>query len=229
MTLPKIKVCGVTQAADLEALAQLGVDTVGINLVSTSKRFVPLNKAVELALAAKKLRLTTVAVVMNPIPEKLTQICTAVDWDFVQLHGEEAPLLAMQCRGISIIKAVAWNGLAEQEQLVSDWRTACDSQGMVAGSTSRLVAFLLDAYAPGVGGGTGTVARWDLIYPRPDLLKGWPIILAGGLSPLNVNQAIASTKVDGVDVASGVEESPGLKSRILVQQFVAGARQGFAS
>lgn len=229
MKIPKVKVCGVTQAADLKHLADFGVDTVGINLVSTSKRYVKLHTAVDLAKAARDLDLSTVAVVMNPLDTELAQICDRFDWDFIQLHGAELPLLAKHCGGRSIIKAVGWSGLEEQQQLVKTWQDACDADRRVFDSASTLACFLLDAYAPGVGGGTGTVARWDLVFPRPDYLQGWPLVLAGGLTVHNVRQAIASTRVDGVDVASGVEEMPGIKSRSLIQQFAEEALQGFAS
>jgi phosphoribosylanthranilate isomerase len=229
MKIPRIKVCGVTQEADLRWLADSGVDTIGINLVSTSKRYVSLSRGIELARVARELNLQTVAVVMNPAVEELHRVCTQYPWDFVQLHGQELPMLANHCCGVSIIKAVAWNGMDEQQQLVQAWRQDSDQERFVAGSTSRLAAFLLDAYAPGQGGGSGMVARWDLVQPRPAVLQDWPLILAGGLTPQNICQAIAATRVDGVDVASGIEESPGRKSRHLTEQFVVEAQRGFAS
>lgn len=228
--LPKIKVCGVTSIEDLGLLQSAGVDSVGINLVRTSKRFVPIELANELAAHAKSLGLTRVAVVMDPTGDELLQIVRNVALDFMQLHGHEPPAIASCCEGVPILKAVAWSGLDEQENLVRQWTAACDENPAhpVHGSRSRLAGFLLDAHAPGVGGGTGQRARWDLVFPRPSCLQGWPVILAGGLTPENVEAAIGQTRADGVDTASGVELSPGRKSGELVTNFAEGARRGFS-
>lgn len=229
LQLPKIKVCGVTSIEDLGLLQSAGVDSVGINLVRSSKRFVPIELAIELAAHAKTLGLTTVAVVMDPTGDELLQIVRNLALGFVQLHGHEPPTIANFCEGVPVLKAVAWSGLDEQENLVRQWTAACDENPAqpVHGSRSRLAGFLLDAHAPGVGGGTGQRARWDLVFPRPSCLEGWPVILAGGLTPENVEDAIGQTQVDGVDTASGVELSPGRKSAELVTKFAEGARRGF--
>ncbi len=207
-----------------------GVDSVGINLVRTSKRYVPIELAIELAAHAKSLSLTTVAVVMDPTGDELHQIVRNLALDFIQLHGHELPTIASFCNGVSILKAVGWSGLDEQESIVRQWTAACDENPTrpVAGSESHLAGFLLDAHAPGVGGGTGQRARWDLIFPRPSCLQGWQVMLAGGLTAENVEAAIEQTRADGVDTASGVELSPGLKSGELVAKFADGARRGFS-
>lgn len=228
--LPKIKVCGVTCIEDLVLLQNAGIDSVGINLVPNSKRFVPIELAIELACHAKTLGLTTVAVVMDPTGDELNNLVRNLSVDFIQLHGHEPPTIAICCEGIPIVKAVAWSGLEEQENLVQQWTSACGeiAEKPVLGSSSHLAGFLLDAHAPGVGGGTGQRARWDLIFPRPSCLQGWRVLLAGGLTPENVNDAIGQTRADGVDTASGVELSPGRKSAELVTKFAEGARRGFS-
>lgn len=229
LQLPKIKICGVTSVEDLDFLQSAGVDSVGINLVPSSKRFVPIELANELTARAKSLGLTTVAVVMDPTGDELNQILRNLTFDFIQLHGQESPTIARFCAGVPILKAVAWSGLAEQENLVRQWTAACNENPAlpVHGSRSRLAGFLLDAHAPGVGGGTGQRARWDLVFPRPICFQGWPVILAGGLTPGNVEDAIEQTRADGVDTASGVELSPGRKSPELVAKFADEARRGF--
>ncbi len=102
---------------DLGVLQLAGVDSVGINLVRTSKRYVPIELAIELAAHAKSLSLTTVAVVMDPTGDELHQIVRNLALDFIQLHGHELPTIASFCNGVSILKAVGWSGLDEQESI----------------------------------------------------------------------------------------------------------------
>jgi phosphoribosylanthranilate isomerase len=90
-------------------------------------------------------------------------------------------------------------------------------------------AVLLDAYAPGAYGGTGQIVDWNVVRNERDLLMGLPVILAGGLTPENVAEAIATAQPDAVDVASGVESSPGKKDPDKVRRFVDEARRAFAS
>lgn len=230
--LPQTKVCGITRASDLRNLSANGVDAVGLNLVPSSKRHVSLAKATELAVQARELGLTTVAVVMDPTKAALLEICKAFAWDFVQLHGTEKPAIADACGDIAIIKASGWSGRPDEELLLKNWSQAFwadrnTPEGSVGKKT--LAGFLLDAYAPNQGGGTGQLARWDLIYPRTGVLQGWPIMLAGGLTADNVAAAIQATRCDGVDTASGVESAPGIKSADKVRRYAAEAQLGFDS
>jgi len=235
ISIPRIKICGVTQPSDLEYLAQSGVDTVGINLVSTSRRFVDLVRAKELAELAKALGLQTAAVLMNPAAQQITDVASLTEWDFLQLHGSEEPEIAQHCQGIPIIKAVSCNGRPGEFDLAIRWlaRSYPSRKTEAAGSGSRaistLACLLVDAYAPVHGGGTGQLARWDLLWPRPPQIVGVPMILAGGLTPDNVCSAIIQTRCDGVDTASGVESSPGHKSRKLVAGFSQQAQAGFSA
>jgi phosphoribosylanthranilate isomerase len=89
-------------------------------------------------------------------------------------------------------------------------------------------AVLLDAYAPGAYGGTGQVVDWNVVRNERDQLMGLPVILAGGLTPENVAEAIATAQPDAVDVASGVETSPGKKDPDKLRRFIAEARRAFA-
>jgi len=90
-------------------------------------------------------------------------------------------------------------------------------------------AVLLDAFQPGTYGGTGAVLDWETVHRERHQLHGKPLVLAGGLNPTNVADAIRVARPDGVDVASGVESSPGIKDPTLVQAFIAAARAGFNS
>ncbi len=209
--IPRIKVCGVTLPSDLDMLANAGVDTVGLNFVERSPRFITRQQGKELSLRAAELGIQRVAVTMNLTAGELSDLLSQVEVDFVQLHGQERPELTEACRGIPVIKATSWTGRIEEHELVTAWQSKV--------VTRELVAWLVDAYAPAAGGGTGRMACWELLQPRPNALQGLPMILAGGLNPENVAHAVKTTMADGVDTASGVELRPGIKSPQLVQQF----------
>jgi phosphoribosylanthranilate isomerase len=212
----QVKVCGVTRIEDIDLLSDAGVDAVGINLVPGSPRCVSLPQAYDLCHHAHILGITTVAVTMDLDTNQLEKITDTVMPDLLQLHGHESPaVLSQRLRLRPIIKALSWSGRAEETELAGSW---------LADRPNNL-AFLVDAYAPGVGGGTGKVARWDLLWPRPELLSEVPLLLAGGLTGDNVAQAIEATRCVGVDTASGVESSPGIKDAHKVKQFATAARQ----
>ncbi len=212
----RLKVCGVTRSDDLRILADAGVDAVGINLVPTSPRCVTEMVAKELCAEARQLGLLSVIVTMDCTREQLDSVVRSVQPDAVQLHGHELPeVLSASLRAMPIVKALSWSGREEEVQLATAW---------LRDRPARF-AFLVDAYAPGVGGGTGKVARWDLLWPRPQLLADGPLLLAGGLTADNVAQAIAVTQCAGVDTASGVESAAGIKDPIKVKRFADEARR----
>lgn len=226
--LPLIKVCGVTREQDVPPLAAAGVTTVGLNFVPHSPRCVGNELARQLLARSSECGLTSVAVVMNPSIDELSRLLGELSFDYVQLHGAEPPELLDQLdwsglhRPSGIIKAISWSGREEEGLLAEAWRTHRGSA-----NSSPLVAFLVDAYAPEQGGGTGRVARWDLLTPRPAVLSGVPLILAGGIIPDNVAAAIAAVGPAGIDTASGVEASPGIKSEALVAGFGRAASEAF--
>ena len=213
-----IKVCGVTRKQDLEMLKDQGVNCVGLNQVMHSKRYVPLGRCIQLAEFARTLGLKTVVVLMDPSAYILEEVTCAFPWDFVQLHGSELPELVHQHCELRIIKATSWSGRQEEIELTGQWYRFAETS---ISSKRQLSAWLIDAFSPGVGGGTGKTARWDLVYPRPNLLANFPVILAGGLTPDNVATAMLTTRTTSVDVASGVESEPGIKCANLVARFVA--------
>lgn len=210
----RIKICGVTKLDDVEAVANAGCDAIGLNFAPISPRRLTFDLARELSRSASG-RLLRVGVVMNPTPDELRRLLEEVELDAIQLHGQESPCLLDFCGGLPIIKALTWSGNSAEKQLSAEWR---DSAG------NQLRAFLIDAIATGAGGGTGRTTNWSLLQPRPNEFVGLPLILAGGLRPSNVAQAIAATACDGVDTASGVESMPGIKDASLVQQFASNAR-----
>lgn len=218
--VPRIKVCGVRHVADLEVLAESGVDSVGLNFVAHSPRYVEPTRAAELVSRAQELGLMCVAVVMNLPASQLAHLLDQVAVDWVQLHGVEQPEIATACGGRPILKVTSWSGRAEESELVQSWQPLQH--------TGQLGGWLVDAYAPAAGGGTGRVARWDLLQPRPKVFGSLPLLLAGGLVPSNVGAAISATRADGVDTASGVELSPGTKSPELVSAFANAARRAWS-
>lgn len=223
MTTPfRIKICGVKRASDLAWLADCGADAVGLNFVRTSVRSLKIDAGREMVKQANRLGLKTVAVLMNPTAEELRKFVSTMPVDFIQLHGDEQPELLTDLPELAIIKAISWSGRREEKQLSRQW---LDSEIAARG---QLRGFLVDAFAPGVGGGTGRTARWDLLTPRPTCFGEIPLLLAGGLTPANVAEAIQATHCVGVDTASGVESSPGCKDESLVGDFVQSAQQAFA-
>lgn len=220
----KVKICGITRQEDVDATYAAGADAIGINLVPTSPRCVDTQTACQLAAQARALGLRVVIVVMNPTVQELENLAEAIRPDAIQLHGHEFPSLltdspSERLANIPIVKALSWTGRVEEAEIAQAW---------MAKASQVPVALLVDAYAPGVGGGTGKVARWDLLHPRPAALAGLPLLLAGGLTPANVAQAIAATGCAGVDTASGVESSPGIKDADRIREFVQAARSELA-
>ncbi len=214
ISVPRTKICGVTRDADLHALAEAGTECVGLNFVPTSKRVVSIRDGKRLSELASKLGLKVAAVVMNMPRDDLARLLDNVPLDFLQLHGDERPeLLDALDSEAPVIKALSWSGRESEQQLAADWE-----------GVPRLAAFLVDAFAPGVGGGTGKTVRWDLLWPRPPALTRLPLILAGGLKPENVAEAISVAQPHGVDTASGVESQPGIKDAALVHAFTSNAQ-----
>lgn len=220
IVLFSVKVCGVTREEDVRALADAGADAIGINLVSASPRCVSSSRARTLRDCAKSIGLQVVVVVMDLDTQSLSQVMIDVEPDVLQLHGHERPeslpgnLISGTAQRMPIVKALSWTGRKEEVELARVWLEACGDR----------LAFLVDAYAPGVGGGTGRTARWDLLWPRPEPLDEVPLLLAGGLKPDNVAAGILETHCAGVDTASGVESAPGVKDHRLMTEFVTAAR-----
>jgi len=224
MTTPfRIKICGVKRAADLAWLADCGADAVGLNFVRTSVRSLKIDPGREMVKQAQGLGLKTVAVLMNPTADELRKFLSTMPVDFIQLHGEELPELLCDLPDVQVIKAVSWSGRREEKHLARQW---LESDVAARG---QLRGYLVDAFAPGVGGGTGRTARWDLLTSRPTCFGEIPILLAGGLTPTNVAEAILTTHCAGVDTASGVESSPGCKDESLVSEFVQASKEAFAA
>lgn len=213
--LTQVKICGLTGLEDALVCAEAGAEAIGINFFPKSKRFHPLDQAASW-LADVPRSLTRVAVLVNPAAKDLRAIGQSGLLDVLQFHGDETPEEVAAARaefGLPVIKALPLRADTTLESLRA-W---------------TVDALLLDAYAPGVYGGTGHTIDWDRAAEVIAALAPLPVILSGGLTPENIEEAVRRTRPAGVDVASGVEISPGRKGHGKIRDFAAGARIGAAA
>lgn len=215
----QIKICGVTSAADARAVAEAGADCVGLNFYAGSARYLPPDRADEVVAAIPD-GLMKVGVFVNASLLEIRDIAARYSLDLVQLHGDEPPELISQLSGYSVIKALRLGpeGLAP----VASYLDACYQQAALPAMV------LLDAFQPGIYGGSGKTIDWSAARDYHDLGAGPALILAGGLKPENVAAAIREVRPAAVDTASGVESSPGHKDPSRLAAFVRAARGGFA-
>jgi len=207
-----IKICGITNDEDALAAIDAGADLLGFNFYPRSPRYIQPRSAVRLvaALRRRSSPVQMVGVFVNSPPEAISAILEACGLDLAQLSGDEPPETLARL-----------NGRAFKALRLKD-------QGDLAGSLQRYPphpgapAYLVDAYRPGEFGGTGQTADWSLAR---SLAEGYPILLAGGLTPENVADAIQQVHPWGVDVASGVETSPGRKDPARLAAFIRNARE----
>lgn len=214
-----IKFCGFRRVEDINAAIAAGVDAIGLNFCPSSPRFVTMKQAADLA-KANDGRVCLVGVFVNPSLEMLREAIEVCQLDLVQLHGDENPDLVSGKNLRPLIKALPWREANQQDMTMADvW-----AQSVKA---TNLNGFLVDAFDPSQRGGTGKVTRWDLLNPRPTLFNQLRLILAGGLTSINVAQAIEMSCPDAVDTASGIESSPGIKDEEKMRSFVIQAKKGF--
>ena len=204
----KVKICGMTQLKDALFAVEQGVDAVGFIFYKKSPRAVTM-KTVREIIAKLPPLVDTVGVFVNESAERLNKIADYCGLDLVQLHGEESPAF---CRKIHrrVIKAFRVKDLQSIKQL---------EKFPVSG-------FLLDTFSDDLHGGTGKTFDWNLALPAK---KMGPVILAGGLTPRNILQAVRQVRPYGVDVCSGVEKSPGIKDLEKVRAFLKNIRSGSKS
>lgn len=208
---PAVKICGLTEPAGVAAAVEAGARYVGFVFFPKSPRHVTADQAAALA-ATVPLGVAKVGLFVNPDDALLQEVLARVPLDIIQLHGQETPARVAQIRqlaGLPVMKAV---GVAEPRDLDALW-----DYGLVADM------LLIDAKPPknaALPGGNGLAFDWRLLAGR-QILKPW--LLAGGLTPDNVSQALRLTRAQGVDVSSGVESAPGVKDPELIRRFIARA------
>ncbi len=196
----RVKICGITRVQDALAAAKAGADAIGLVFYDGSPRHVTVDRAAQIV-AALPPCVTVVGLFVNAPRAQVEAVLAAVPIDLLQFHGEETP---SACRGYGrrYIKAVR---MREGVDLTTE-----------VGRYSDAAALLLDAYVPDRHGGTGTRFDWSRV-PR-ELDK--PLILAGGLTPDNVVQAITQARPYAVDVSGGVEAAKGIKDETKMRAFV---------
>jgi phosphoribosylanthranilate isomerase len=207
----KIKVCGVTRLEDIRLAASLAVHAIGLNLYPKSPRYVSPSQANELLRHFPPL-LEPVAVCVEPGPDDLSRIQNELAIRTVQIHSHEPARLTKHLAG--------WRGgviLAHGIRDASDLERLTEAAAEWQDAGVRLSGVLVDARVDGLHGGTGKTAPWDVLA---NFASALPLILAGGLHPLNVAEAIRAVRPYAVDVASGIESAPGMKDHARMEAFV---------
>ena len=202
----KVKMCGITNYEDAAIAVDLGAAALGFIFADSPRQITP-RKARDIIHALPPF-VKTVGVFVNEGPAEIKEIVHYCGLDLIQLHGDESPDL---CHALMpyAIKALRIKD-------ASSFQSSLAYQGKVR-------TLLLDTYAKGKAGGTGTTFDWRLAIKIKEL--GIPIILAGGLGPSNIDRAIRTVKPYAVDVNSGVEECPGKKSHMLMKDLMKKVRR----
>ena len=204
--MTRIKICGMTSVEDALMAVDAGADAIGLIFWSGSTRAVGVEHAQAITRALPPL-ISTVGVFVNETPDRVRTVADAVGLSGVQLHGDE--VVADWARfPRPVLKAMALDRYA-----TSPWQTA-------------RAAILVDAHDPVTIGGTGRTIDWEAAR---DIAATRPLVLAGGLTPDNVADAVALVAPWGVDVASGVEQAPGVKDAARVRAFVQAVRAADAA
>ena len=214
----RVKICGVTTEKDAQMVALAGADAIGLNFFPDSPRFIADEyDARKIQAILTPLRVLSIGLFVNPNPDDVAKMVHFVGLDGVQLHGEETPELAEKIRKacnkrIQLWKAYRIGSDADVKNVIKE-DFPCD-------------ALLLDARVKGdARGGTGHAFDWGLLegFPRKK-----PLVLAGGLKPDTVEEAIQRVKPDAVDTASGVESKPSVKDQEKTLAFIQNARKAAA-
>jgi phosphoribosylanthranilate isomerase len=196
----RIKICGLTRTQDALEAARLGVDALGLVFYPPSSRALDLDQAQRIRDVLPAF-VQTVGLFVNPTQDEVETVLCRMPELVLQFHGDESHAF---CAGFGrpYLKALPMGGQGVDPNLA-------------ASHHPHASGFLLDSHAPGAVGGTGAVFDWSMIpvFERP-------LILAGGLHPSNVAEAVRLVRPWAVDVSSGVESAPGVKDFIKMAEFV---------
>ncbi len=200
----RVKFCGITSVADAQAAEQAGCDAIGLVFAEHSPRYVSVQRAQEICQKISPW-ITVVGLFVDAEHQQVQQVVQAVPLHVLQFHGSETPDFCAQWQR-PWIKAVPMLDNGQPQDYVRPY--------------SRASGWLLDCYGKKHSGGSGKVFDWSLFPTDND--PRW--ILAGGLNPDNIRDALQATGARSVDVSSGIESSPGVKSRRLMRQFIKNIR-----
>jgi phosphoribosylanthranilate isomerase len=207
--MTRIKICGLTNAGDVRAACDAGADAIGLNFYPRSPRALSIEKAIDLR-ASIPSGVKVFGVFVNAKADEVIEIFRDVRLDALQLHGDELPATVAQlARIVPVFKAL---------------RVGPDFSAATLENYPGVSGFLFDTAdtRPGQYGGTGRLADWGVAQQAA---RGHRVILAGGLNAENVAAAILQVRPYGVDVASGVESSPGAKDHAQLREFIGEARR----
>ena len=206
--MTKIKICGIKTLKDALAAIDAGADYLGFNFYPKSVRFIEKETCAEITYVLKREHpnIKLVGVFVNSSMDEVKNILETCSLDLAQLHGDETPEMFARLAP-NVFKA--FRGVKDVE---ADKRMIADGEP----------AFLADAAVKGVYGGSGVKADWSA---AAELAKKYPLLLAGGLTPENVADAVRQVKPWGVDVATGVESGAGEKDTAKMSAFINAIRQ----
>jgi len=211
-----IKICGIRDLATAQAVADAGADAIGLNFYSPSPRSVTPETARQISLNLPG-SIERVGLFVNHPLETVLTVSRECGIQSVQLHGDEpAEFVARVAVEFPVLRAfrVSDSGMHEVVECL----------GKLSALGVRLRAALVDSRVAGRYGGTGQTAPWDLLQAQWNHAEWPPLVLAGGLTPANVAQAIGIVRPWGVDVAGGVESAVACKDLAMVREFVFHAR-----
>ena len=212
-----IKICGIKTLKDALAAIDSGADYLGFNFYSKSVRFIEKSACVEITSVLKREhpQIELVGVFVNFPVDEIKDILQTCQLDLAQLHGDETPEMLTALNG-KAFKAIRLSAIESAETSISPFLQSV-ANIRYPFQQSALPAMLIDAAVKGVYGGSGVIADWTA---AAQLAKKYPLLLAGGLTPENVADAVKQVTPWGVDVASGVESTPGEKDAGKMVQFV---------
>jgi phosphoribosylanthranilate isomerase len=198
----KVKICGITKIEDALKAVEFGADAIGFVFYKDSPRHVSPEIARDIIHSLPPF-ITTVGVFVNEHPSTIERVLKMTGIDVVQLHGNESPEVCTLW--LRVIKAIRVREITDIDLLCK----------------YKVSAYLLDTYSPDTPGGTGQTFDWDIAV---EAKRYGPIILAGGLTPENVMEAVRKVRPYAVDVSSGVESEKGVKDHEKLRRFIQNAK-----
>jgi phosphoribosylanthranilate isomerase len=201
----RVKICGITSPEQALMAQKSGADAIGLVIYEKSPRYVDIEQAKDIRVVISKTTLA-IALLVNPSEDLVKQVIAQVKPDYIQFHGDETPEFCQQFN-YPFIRAVRM-------------RDGLDIDAEVAAYKAD-GGFLFDAWSDDLYGGTGHSFDWSRLPSTTD----YKLILAGGLNPNNVAEAVAKTSPYMVDVSGGVEASPGIKDPEKVEAFISEAKK----
>lgn len=209
----RAKICGITRIQDINSVVHAGADAIGLVFYPPSPRHVNIEQAQGL-LQNIPAYVQVVGLFVNATADEIAAVLKQVPLDILQFHGDEIP---EQCQAIARQVGRRWY---KAIQVKPDLDVVAEIQHY---QTAGASAVLLDAWHPDLKGGTGHSFDWST-FPQLDI----PLILAGGLNPDNIEEAIHTTQAYAVDVSGGVESAKGIKDQQLIERFMQGVHRGSA-